>query len=154
MRARLFAVFVLFSALASAQTAKQSGIQACSLITKADVERVTGQKQFSDPTPIGSGCGFDNAQVLIYSSETAWESTMKIFGQDKAARTPITGLGDKAYSFNSTPRTKNEDANAFVVVTKSMYTIAVSVAAPEGKSPASVQPQALELAKIVLGKLK
>lgn len=79
---------------------------------------------------------------------------MKVFGHEKAERRPIAGVGEKAYSFYPKPRDKYEDTNAFVVVRQGQYVIAMSVAAPAGKTAESVQPQALELARLVLGRLK
>ena len=145
--------------LVSAIVALGQGVNACQLLPRADVERVTGQKSLTTPEAIsgGSGCGYDNAQVLIYTGDKAeanWEATMKNFGRDKAQRLPVTGVGEKAYSFYPKPRDQYEDANAFVVVKQGKYVVAMSVAAPAGKTPQAVEPQALELAKIVLAKLK
>jgi hypothetical protein len=96
-------------------------VNACQILPIADVVRVTGQKSYNPAMPIsgGSGCGYDNGQLLIYTGDKAeakWESTMKVFGHDKAQRLPIAGLGDKAYTFYPKPRDQYEDSNAFVVV--------------------------------------
>ena len=134
-------------------------MNACQLLPGAEVVRVTGQKSLTPPEPIGNGygCGYDNAQLLIYTGDKAeanWEGTMKNFGHDKAQRLPLSGVGEKAYSFYPKPRDQYEDSNAFVVVKQGKYVIAMSVAAPKGKTPQATQPQALELAKIALAKLK
>jgi len=137
---------------------QSAGLNACQLLPKSEVDRVTGRKSYADAEPIrGSGCGYAQAQLLIYSGDKAeenWEGTMKTFGHDKAQRFPIPGVGEKAYSFYPKPRDQYEDTNAFVVVKQGRYIIVMSVAAPQGATAQSVQPQALELSKAVLAKLK
>lgn len=160
-RALLFAAIALCSPLlAQASKATPAPVpNACQLLPNADVVRVTGQKSYVDPEPIGggTGCGYENAQLLIYAgpnAEQQWETTMKTFGHDKAPRAPITGLGEKAYALFPKPRNQYQDTSAFVVAKQGIYLLAMSVAAPSGKTAQSVQPQALELAKLVLAKLK
>jgi hypothetical protein len=149
-----------FPLSAQANKGKQGpGPIACDLLPNTDVVRVTGRKSYVEPERIsgGFGCGYDAAQLLIYTGdnpEQSWEGTMKTFGHDKAQRFPIAGLGEKAYSFYPRPRNEYEDTNAFVVIKQGRYVIAMSVAAPKGKTAESVQPQAIELAKIVLARLK
>ena len=146
--------------LSQAGKAKQArGPNACDLLPNADVVRVTGQRSYVAPERIGDGygCSYDAAQLLIYTGDNAeqsWEGTMKTFGHDKAQRFPIAGVGEKAYAFYPKPRDQYEDTNAFVVARQGQYVVALSVAAPKGKTAQMVQPQALELAKIVLAKLK
>lgn len=159
MRRTLLLLVSTLVCLNAQNKAKQPGPQACSLLSRAEVEMATGQKSYTEPEPVrgGSGCGYDNAQLLIYTgsdSESQWEATVRAFGHDKAPRTAIAGLGDKAYSLYPMPRDKYEDTSAFVVVKRGNYTIAMSVAAPPGKTAQSVQPQALELAKLVLSRLR
>ena len=60
---------------ASAQTARQQaekelarkapagGVQACSLITRADVEKATGRDTYADPEPAGQGGWICNVGV-------------------------------------------------------------------------------------------
>ena len=136
----------------------EASVQACALLSKAEVEKTTVQKNYTDPEPAfgGASCTFDNAQLYIFSganSEARWERVIKSFGVEGAPRTPISGLGDQAYSFAPKPKNKYQDTGVFVVVKRGTYVVAMGVSAPEGKPVQSAQPHALELVKLVLGRL-
>ena len=156
---RILLLLFLAVLIGSAQPKANQRLNACSLLSRAEVDKVTGRKSYVDATPFngGAGCSFDNGQVMIFrgnDAEAQWEMTVKGFGQEKAPRTPITGLGEKAYAFYPPAKNKYQDTGAFVVVKKGNAIIAVSVNAPEGQSPQSVQPQAVELAKLVFSRLQ
>src|SRR5262245_17243106 len=128
MKSCLLSAFLIALPLAAQNTPALNG---CQLLPASEVARVTGQRNLSEPTRVGLGCGYDNAQVLIYSgdkAEASWEQTMKTFGHDKAQRFPVAGLGEGAYSFYPKPRDQYEDSNAFVVAKKAKYLVAMSVA--------------------------
>jgi hypothetical protein len=96
------------------------------------------------------------AQVIVFSgpnSQSDWDDFAKNFGHEKEEHDPISGVGDSAYSFFPKPRDEDENTTAFVVVQSGQYTIAASVAAEAGQQAKSVEPQAIALAKLVLGKL-
>ena len=86
------------------------GVQACSLITRADVTKATGRDPYVDPEPAGQGgsiCNVGIGELKVYSgpkSWEAWESTLKGFKKDKEPQTPISGVGERAY-FLSRSRT-------------------------------------------------
>src|SRR4051812_45393341 len=64
-------------------------VQACSLITRADIEKATGPDPYIDLEPAGHGgwiCNFVSGELKVYSdpkSWDAWESTLKGFKKDK-----------------------------------------------------------------------
>jgi hypothetical protein len=145
----------------SGKTAK--AIAACSLLSNAEVAKVTSRQLFTAPEATslaggaGSGCTFDVAQLVLFSGDNAeenWEAFLKNYRHDKDKRYPLEGIGERAYGFYPKPRDKYEDTNAFVVVKLGQHMIAVSVAAEEGKPAESVQPHAVALAKIVVSKLR
>ena len=69
-------------------------VQACSLITRADVKQATGRDPYVDPEPAGQGgwiCNVGIGELKVYSgpkSWEAWESTLKAFKKDQAPQTP------------------------------------------------------------------
>lgn len=165
----LLSAFATWSAL-SAQAPAESGtavkpgaIQACSLLSNSDVESVTGRRMVDAPHPTslaggaGSACTFHAAQLILFSgekSEEHWEAFLRNFGLGNETRHPVPGLGDRAYAFYPKPQNASQDPNALVVVTVGQHTVAVSVAAEQGKPAESAQPQAVELATMVAAKLR
>lgn len=147
---------------AAAGETSLSAAEACALLDSAEVERVTGQKMYGEPTPMslkggaGALCGFDNTQVIIFKgkdSERLWNNFLEGFGYGGVQKHPMPNLGDRAYSFRFVPENKYQDAGTFIVVLNSERTFAVSVSAEEGEPPQSTEAKAVELAKIVLTKL-
>ena len=142
--------------------AQAQTIEACSLLSKDDVEHATQREEQSEPdlTPLrdgGSACSFENAQLVLFTgsnSGAAWNAYLKNFGHGTEARHPLPGIGDAAYFFYPKPRDQYEGVHAVVVVNVGQHTLAVSVEAEEGKAAESVQPQALALAKLVTTKLR
>lgn len=86
---------------------------ACSLLSNADVERVTGRHLYTDPdqaslADAGSACTFNIAQVILFSgdrSEERWTAYVKRWGHGEEPRLPVSGVGDRAYVFYPKPRT-------------------------------------------------
>ena len=66
----------------------------------------------------------------------------------------MSSLGDHAYVLRLAPRNEREYPTALVVVTSGTNTAAISVRAKDGQSPESAEPEAVELAKIVMSKLE
>jgi 3-deoxy-D-manno-octulosonic-acid transferase len=65
----------------------------------------------------------------------------------------VSSLGDHAYVLHLAPRNEREYPTALVVVTSGTNTAAISVRAKEGQTAESAQPEAVELAKLVVSKL-
>jgi hypothetical protein len=141
------------------RTAPNAGVEACSLITRADVKAATGRDPFVDPEPAGQGgwiCNVGTGELKVYSgpkSWEAWESTLKGFKLDKEPRTPAPGFGEHAYFFYPKPANKFQ-SHVGVLVTKSgNHTLALSLDASDGKPAESVRPALESLMKTVLARL-
>src|SRR5689334_11445254 len=83
----------------------------CSLLTRAEVERITGRRQYRDPDAAelagGSVCGYSEAEVMLFSGEGSGErleAMLRSFGHDKDERHPVSGVGDGAYVIYPEPR--------------------------------------------------
>src|SRR4051795_4090459 len=80
-------------------------VQACSLITRADVVKATGRNPYVDPEPAGQGgwiCNIGVGELKVYSgpkSWEAWESTLKGVKKENEPRTTVSGFGERAYFF-------------------------------------------------------
>jgi len=77
-----------------ARKVPSGSVRACSLITRADVEKATGQDPYVDPEPAGNGgwiCNVGIGELKVYSGPKSWEaleSTLKGFKRDNEPRTP------------------------------------------------------------------
>jgi len=136
-----------------------SSVQACSLITRADVNKATGEDPFVDPEPAGQGgwiCNVGTGELKVYSgpkSWEAWESTLKSFKQDKEAQTPAPGFGERAYFFYPKPDNKYQGHVAFLVAKSGNYTLALSLDAREGQPAESMRPALESLMKTIFARL-
>ncbi|SLM48241.1 protein of unknown function [Nitrospira japonica] len=158
-------------ALAKAQTPRQqaeqeltrkapnAGLQACSLITRADVKNAAGRDPFVDAEPAGQGgwmCNIGISELKVYAgpkSWEAWESTLKSFKMDKEPQTPAPGFGERAYFLYPKPANKYQ-SNIAVLVTKSgNHTLVLSLDAPQGKPAESMRPALESLMKTILARL-
>ena len=96
-------------------------------------------------------------RVIVFSgenSENRWENMIKGYGRAQEKRIPLRGLGEKAYAIHLEPRGENEYPTALIVVTSKLYTAAVSVRAKDGEAAETAQPQATELARVVISRIK
>jgi len=142
-----------------ARKAPNAGLQACSLITRADVQKATGRDPFVDAESAGQGgwmCNVGIGELKVYSgpeSWETWESTLKRFKMDKEPRTPASGFGERAYFLYPKPANKFQD-NAGVLVTKSgNHTLVLSLDAPKGTPAESMRPALESLMKTILARL-
>jgi hypothetical protein len=95
------------AATASSAGSSSAPIDACTLATNAEVaeaseERPEIAQYWSAPVASfgNSHCDYDGGSIRVYRGKAAaasFESTLKAFGADKAPRTPVAGLGDRAY---------------------------------------------------------
>src|SRR3982751_2592257 len=149
--AALLLVLWLIPAVVKAQTPRQqaekelqrkapnAGMEACSLITRADVKTATGRDPFVDPEPAGQGgwiCNVGTGELKVYAgpkSWEAWESTFKSFKIDKEPRTPAAGFGEQAYFLYPKAANQYQSNVGFLVVKSAAHTLALSLDAPEGK---------------------
>ena len=142
-----------------AQKVPAGSVQACSLITRADVTKATGLDPFVDPEPAGQGgwiCNVGIGELKVYSgpkSWEAWESTLKGFKKDKEPQTPAPGFGERAYFFYPKPDNEYQGNVAFLVAKSGSYTVALSLDAPKGKPAESMRPALESLMKKILARL-
>ena len=135
-------------------------LQACSLITRADVAKATGRDPYSDPEPAGQGgwiCNVGTAELKVYSgpkSAEAWESTLKGFKKEKEPRTPAPGFGEGAYFLFLTPASQFVSESAILVAKSGNHTLVLSVDAPKGKTAESARPAVESLMKVVLARMR
>jgi len=136
---------------------------ACALLSNAEVVKITGEKSYSEPhgtqlTNGGSSCDYDDANLTVFSgpkSAESYEALLKNFKQDKAPRTPVSGIGDSAYSMVATSGPTSEpNRHAMLVVRQGQHTVAVSLTARKTESPQALQPKLIAMAKTALAKLK
>jgi hypothetical protein len=143
-----------------ARTVPADSVQACSLITRADVERATGRNPYVDPEPAGDGgwiCNVGIGELKLYSgpkSWEAWESTLKGFKKDKEPRTPASGFGERAYFLFPKPDNEYQGNVAFLVAKSGNYTLALSLDAPKDKPAESMRPALEALMKTILARLQ
>jgi len=156
---------------AGAQTARQQaekelakkpqagGVQACTLITRADVTKATGSDPLVDPEQAGQGgwlCNVGVGELKVYSganSWESWESTRKAFKKEQEPTTPAPAFGERAYFFYPTPDNQYQGNVAFLVVNRGNYTLALSLDAPRGKPASSMRPALETLMKTALTRL-
>src|SRR5215208_2521926 len=139
--------------------APNAGVEACSLITRADVKAATGRDPFVDPEPAGQGgwiCNVGVGELKVYSgprSWEAWESTLKGFKKENEPQTPAPGFGERAYFIYPKPDNKFQSNVAFLVAKSGNHTLALSLDAAEGKPAESMRPALESLMKVILSRL-
>lgn len=171
-RAALFLAFWVAAAPAVAQTRREDGekelkrkvpadsLQACSLITRAEVEKATGRDPYVDPESAGQGgwiCNVGSGELKVYSgpkSWDAWESTLKAFKKDKEPKTPARDFGERAYFLYPKPDNEYQGNVAILVVKAGNHTVVLSLDAPSGKPAESMRPALESLMKSILGRLR
>jgi len=171
MRAALPIVLCLTGVPASAQTPREQAekelarkvpagsVEACSLITRADIKKVTGQDPYVDPEPAGQGgwiCNVGTGELKVYSgpnSWEAWESTLKGFKKDKEPKIPAPTFGERAYFLYPKPDNEHQGNVAFLVVSVENHTLALSLDAPEGKPAETMRPALESLMATLLARL-
>jgi hypothetical protein len=94
---------------ATAGTAGSAGtrLDACTLATNAEVARIAEERPdiaqyWSAPVSSfgGAHCDYDGGSIRVYQGRSAaadFEGTLRAVGADKAPRTPVSGIGDRAY---------------------------------------------------------
>ena len=137
-----------------------SAINACSLLTVADIERVTGRPDRlklppqADQLPNGlTQCTwYDFTAALTPNMTPAWFDRNR--QQEKAAKNstvePVSGIGDEAYF---TVRSMRSESNVGIVVRAGTYQLAMGDLLPPD-SVAWIKPKLVELAKLATAKLR
>lgn len=142
-----------------ARKGPSGNVQACSLITRADVKNATGQDPYVDPEPAGNDgwiCNIGIGELKVYSGPKSWEaleSTLKGFKKDKEPRTPAPRFGERAYFLQLKPDNAYQSDAALLVATSGNHTLALSLDAPNGKPAESMRPALESLMKTILARL-
>ena len=127
----------------AASSPDASGVNACALLTAAEVEQLINRGRPSsgpvDTTMLaggGSVCHYPvGAQVILFSgqgSQGELEALLKPSQRDKETRHPVAGVGDQAYIMFPAPRSEHEGRVAFLVTTVGRHTLGVSLPARKG----------------------
>jgi hypothetical protein len=144
-----------------ARTRTETGIKTCSLLSNAEIKQVTGRNQPYEldeaPYEAGSLCDFGGVVTIrLFSGPKADEQidgTLKNYKVPNMKKNPISGFGGDAYVMHFVPADKYQDQAAILVGKSGDRTFMMSLAAPDGKTPESVQPQLITLAKTVSDRL-
>jgi hypothetical protein len=137
-------------------------MHACNLVTKADVERVTGRaspgapRHLWDVQQTHSQCSYRKAAVWVAlvskvsAAQKSLDQELVVGGFDRAKRA-VAGVGDSAAIYF---KPKGRDPEGFLVAYAGTRTLMVQVGVDDGQPSESAQPYAVELAKTALAKLK
>ena len=145
-----------------ARTKGETAIKTCSLLTNTEIKEVTGRKNAWDlneePYAAGSVCDYGGGVVTIriFSGAKAEESidwTLKNYKVENMKKNPIAGFGSGAYVMYFKPDNQYQDTAAILVARAGARMFMMSLAAPDGKTAESVQPQLVTLAKTVAERL-
>ena len=95
------------TASAAGSGSASAPLDACTLATNAEVAKAAEERPeiaqyWSAPVASfgNSHCDYDGGSIRVYRGKSAaanFESTLKAFGAEKAPRTPVSGIGDRAY---------------------------------------------------------
>ena len=145
-----------------ARTKGETDIKTCSLLTNAEIKQVTGRNNSfelnEEPYAAGSVCDFGGGVVTIriFSGAKAEEGiawTLKNYKVDNMKKNPVAGVGPGAYVMYFKPDNPYQDTAAILVAKAGARMFMMSLAAPDGKTAESVQPQLVTLAKTVAERL-
>jgi hypothetical protein len=137
-------------------------LDACTLATNAEVARIAEERPdiaqyWSAPVSSfgGSHCDYDGGSIRVYQGRSAaadFESTLKAFGADQAPRTPVSGLGDRAYFLIPYPDDPYKRLG-LLAVHAGPRVVQLIFDAKGGEPIEATQPRLEKLAQLVLPRL-
>jgi hypothetical protein len=143
-----------------ASAAKGAGIHACSLVTEAEIQRVTGATNQmktppsrSDAPNGGTQCNYVGLDIALTPGVNAqnFDINRQAAAQQRNTTTePVTGLGDEAYVY---VRTRSGSSNVGVVFRAGTYQVALGDRVPSD-SVKTFTPKVVELARIAATRLR
>jgi len=153
----------LFAFVAIARGANAAGSSACTLISNAEIEKITGEKLTEQPYLYnfpggGSSCTYQRGQVqLVVFSGVGHEKRYDEYVKSNFAKLvkngapdmkkhPVSGVGGSAYFMSPWM------PSAILVVNKGIHTLAIAMVAHNGK-PESLQPTLIAIAKTASSRL-
>jgi hypothetical protein len=136
----------------------------CAIVTHDEVKQLSEDpmvKFWTEPeaTMVAGGavCDYSGGQIRLYSgsqSEANWNHALEVWNQDGQPRTPISGIGDRAYLMYNKPRSKYEGRYAVVAATVGRHTVTVALEANGEEPVEQVRPRVEALARLVVSKLR
>jgi hypothetical protein len=156
----IVALHVTVGAHAAVAQASPAGLHACSLLTDADITRITGRPNQLNIPPDSSGmpngsttCNFVGLDLTLTPRVTKqnFESNRKSAGQDRNTTTePTSGVGEEAYYY---VKSRITSSNVGIVFRVGSYQIALGDRV-RADSVAWFKPKLVELAKVAAAKLR
>jgi hypothetical protein len=129
------------------------GIAPCALVSRAEVEKVTGRKLFTEPEPYGSWiCSFGEGELKVYRSMDGWEQTMRTFKADKTPRTPAPAFGAGAHFIVMKQESLGYPV-AILAANAGRHTLVLSLDGQEGKSAEPLKPMLETLMRSAIARL-
>jgi hypothetical protein len=152
------------SAVAAASGAGAAApLDACTLATNAEVaEAAEARPEMAQywSAPVASfgnsHCDYDGGSIRVYQGKSAaanFESTLKAFGADKAPKTPVSGLGDRAYFIIPYPNDPYKRLG-LLAVHAGAYVVQLTFDAKGQEPIEATRPRLERLARLVLPRLK
>ena len=158
------AVRMIALAMRAAPATKSAAtFDACQLATNAEFSEIAEErpeiaKFWSAPEASlgGSNCQYDGGSIQVYhgkASAAALESTLKAFKADKEPRTPVPGIGDKAFFMIPMP---NNEYNRFglLAVYAGDRVLRLVLDAQGDESIEATKPRLERLARLALPRLR
>ena len=148
------------SAIAQAPTGKTADVHACSLLSDADIVRVTGRPNRLNVPPertdMPNGvttCNYVGLDITLYPRVTPdnFQATRKREEATKDVTVEsASGVGDEAYF---SVRARRSSSNVGIIVRRGTYQVALGDRMP-ADSVAWMKPKLVELAKLAVAKLR
>lgn len=151
----------------AAQTAPAANrgqtLDACALATNAEVLQVAEEKPelagfWQDPEPVlgGKRCEYSGGSIDVYAGATAaadLERSLKTFHIDKEPRTPVSGIGSRAFFMVPYPGDDNRNLGLLVVYA-GQRVLALTLDAHHREPVTATRPRLERFAKLVLTRLQ
>lgn len=138
----------------------QAAVHACSLVSEADIQRVTGTTNRMNTPPSrsdtpsgGTQCNYVGLDIALTPGVNAqnFQTNRASAAQQRGTTTePLTGVGDEAYYYI---RARSSSSGVGVVFRVGTYQVALGDNVPSG-SVEAFKPKIVELAKIAAAKLR
>lgn len=149
---------------ARAGSAKPQSLRACSLLTKAEIKKVTGTHTPALFEQIpgreeslasgGTECFYPGITIQLDAHPvTAFEATRKRYMDSGRTKfEPATGIGDQAYFYEQDAMKESHVAGIFTRVGQHVLTISMDVNTPQTAD--TIRPLVVALSKAAVAKLQ
>lgn len=147
---------------AAASASASAPLDACTLATNEEVGRISETpaqfaQHWSAPASSfgGSHCDFEGGSIRVFQGKSAaasFESTLKLYKAEKAPRTAVSGIGDKAYFLIPFPDDQYRRLGLLAVHSGPSILQLILDAQP-GEPIEATRPRLEELARLVLPRL-